>query len=115
MSPLVLLEVLDRWISHSSLSLSLVLLGLGFGLIYLPAIVSVGFYFERKRSFAMGIAVCGSGLGTLVFPLLMPLVIERPLRFGFSGGLLLEAGITFLCVIFGALMVKTDLGDCSKF
>ena len=37
--------------------------GLGFGLIYVPAIVSVGFYFEKKRSIAMGIAVCGSGLG----------------------------------------------------
>jgi hypothetical protein len=28
-----------------------------------PAIVSVGFYFEKWRSLAMGIAVCGSGLG----------------------------------------------------
>ncbi|CAF3700446.1 unnamed protein product [Rotaria sordida] len=38
--------------------------GLGFALMYLPAIVSVGFYFEKKRTFAMGIAVCGSGVGT---------------------------------------------------
>ena len=38
-------------------------IGVGFGLIYVPAIVAVGFYFEKKRSLAMGIAVCGSGLG----------------------------------------------------
>ena len=35
--------------------------GLGLGLIYLPAIVSVGFYFERRRALATGISVCGSG------------------------------------------------------
>jgi len=39
--------------------------GIGFGLIYVPSIVSVGFYFEKKRSLAMGIAVCGSGLGKI--------------------------------------------------
>ena len=44
-----------------------VLTGLGFGLIYLPAIVSVSIYFEKKRAFATGIAVCGSGLGTFIF------------------------------------------------
>ena len=44
-----------------------VLTGLGFGLIYLPAIVSVSIYFEKKRAFATGIAVCGSGLGTFLF------------------------------------------------
>nr|CAH7728722.1 unnamed protein product [Callosobruchus chinensis] len=37
--------------------------GTGFGLIYLPAIVSVTAYFEKKRSLATGIAVCGSGFG----------------------------------------------------
>ncbi|CAF3642419.1 unnamed protein product [Rotaria sp. Silwood1] len=31
--------------------------GIGFALMYLPAIVSVGLYFEQKRAFAMGIAV----------------------------------------------------------
>jgi hypothetical protein len=41
-------------------------LGVGFGLIYLPAIVCVSMYFEKKRAFATGIAVCGSGLGTFV-------------------------------------------------
>ena len=30
--------------------------GLGLGLIYLPAIVSVGFYFESRRALATGIS-----------------------------------------------------------
>lgn len=41
--------------------------GIGFGMIYLPAIVSVGYYFTTKRAFATGVAVCGSGVGTFLF------------------------------------------------
>lgn len=74
-------------------------------MIYLPAIVSVGFYFERRRSFAMGIAVCGSGLGTLIFPMVMPYVIDSPLWFDFDGALLIEGAFIFICVLFGLIMV----------
>lgn len=42
--------------------------GFGFGLIYLPAVVAVGYYFETKRSLATGIAVCGSGTVYLLLP-----------------------------------------------
>ena len=89
------------------LSLSVILLGLSFALMYLSALVPLNNYFSRKHSSAMGIAVCGSGVGTLVFPWLMPYVIDNPLWFDFDGGLLLEAGTIFICVIFGALMVKS--------
>ena len=36
-------------------------------MVYLPSIVSVGYYFEKKRALATGIAVCGSGIGTFIF------------------------------------------------
>jgi len=35
--------------------------GIGFGMIYVPAVIAVGFYFEKKRALATGIAICGSG------------------------------------------------------
>ncbi|KAH9500382.1 hypothetical protein Btru_071684 [Bulinus truncatus] len=41
--------------------------GVGFGLMYLPAIVMVGYYFERRRALATGIACCGSGIGAFLF------------------------------------------------
>ncbi|XP_013401046.1 monocarboxylate transporter 14 [Lingula anatina] len=41
-----------------------VLTGLGFGLMYFPSIVSVQGHFEKRKSLAMGVAVCGSGVGT---------------------------------------------------
>ncbi len=68
--------------------------------------MSVGFYFEDKRSFAMGIAVCGSGVGTLVFPAIMPYIIDFPLWLDYDGGLLVEAAVIFICIIFGVLMVR---------
>jgi MFS family permease len=74
--------------------------GFGFGLIYLPAIVSVTCYFEKKRSLATGIAVCGSGLGTFVFaPLTEHLIVE----YGWRGAMLIIAGLVLNCAILGAL------------
>lgn len=74
--------------------------GLGFGLIYLPAIVSVTMYFEKKRSLATGIAVCGSGFGTFVFAPVISKLIEQ---FGWRGSILILAGVVLECVLFGAL------------
>lgn len=74
--------------------------GLGFGLIYLPAIVSVTMYFEKKRSLATGIAVCGSGFGTFIFAPIISKLIEE---FGWRGSLLILAAIVLKCVLFGAL------------
>ncbi|XP_073987957.1 monocarboxylate transporter 1 isoform X2 [Rhodnius prolixus] len=76
------------------------LTGLGLGLIYLPAIVSVTCYFEKYRSLATGIAVCGSGLGTfLIAPLTQVLVDEYTWR----GAFLITGGLMLNCVVFGIL------------
>ncbi|XP_050534916.1 monocarboxylate transporter 1 isoform X2 [Daktulosphaira vitifoliae] len=75
--------------------------GIGFGLIYLPAVVCVGYYFETKRSLATGIAVCGSGFGTFAFAPLANLLLEH---FDWRQSNLILAGMIFSCGIFGALM-----------
>jgi hypothetical protein len=41
-----------------------VIAGLGLSLCYVAAVVIVAYYFDKKRSFATGISVCGSGIGT---------------------------------------------------
>ncbi|XP_018324222.1 uncharacterized protein LOC108736335 isoform X2 [Agrilus planipennis] len=74
--------------------------GLGFGLIYLPAIVSVTTYFEKKRSLATGIAVCGAGFGTFAFAPVITLLIQE---FGWRGAMLITAGIVLECAVCGAL------------
>lgn len=41
--------------------------GLGVGLMFLPAVISVSCYFEKRRAFATGVAVCGAGVGCFIF------------------------------------------------
>ncbi|XP_058445391.1 monocarboxylate transporter 5 [Malaya genurostris] len=74
--------------------------GLGLGLIYLPAIVSVTMYFERLRSLATGIAVCGSGLGTFIFAPVTDILITK---LGWQNALLVMAVIVLGTSVFGAM------------
>ncbi|XP_023030041.2 monocarboxylate transporter 14 isoform X1 [Leptinotarsa decemlineata] len=75
--------------------------GIGCSMIYLPAVVCVGYYFETKRSLATGICVCGSGFGSFVFP---PLTTYLMNNYGWKGTNLCFAGLILTCTIFGALM-----------
>uniref|UniRef100_A0A2M4CUA9 Putative monocarboxylate transporter n=1 Tax=Anopheles darlingi TaxID=43151 RepID=A0A2M4CUA9_ANODA len=75
--------------------------GIGFGLIYLPAVVAVGYYFETKRSLATGIAVCGSGFGTFAFAPLANMLLAN---FDWKNSNLILAGLILNCAIFGAMM-----------
>ncbi|XP_067013659.2 monocarboxylate transporter 14 isoform X2 [Anabrus simplex] len=75
--------------------------GIGFGLIYLPAVVCVGYYFETKRSLATGIAVCGSGFGTFAFAPLATFLLDE---YGWRGANLILAGLILNCAVFGAMM-----------
>ena len=74
--------------------------GLGFGLIYLPAIVCVSMYFEKHRALATGIAVCGSGIGTFVWAPLTQVLIDS---FGWEYSLLITGATVLLNIVFGAL------------
>lgn len=75
--------------------------GIGFGMIYLPAVVAVGYYFETKRSLATGIAVCGSGVGTFAFAPLANYLLEV---FDWKNANLVLAGLILNCAVFGAMM-----------
>ena len=102
--------------------------GFGLGLIYLPAVVAVGYYFESKRALATGISVsketidigfisnpltfsyvfqvCGSGVGTFVFA---PLATQLLSVYGWKGANLIFAGLCLNCAAFGALMRPLEL------
>lgn len=63
--------------------------GVGFGMIYVPAVITTGFYFERWRAMATGIAVCGSGIGTFLMAPVCEALINS---FGWKGMLLVQSG-----------------------
>ena len=78
-----------------------VLGGFGLGLIYLPAIISVGFYFESRRALATGISVCGSGVGTFLFA---PIANHLISISTWQTSNLIFGAICLLCILCGAAM-----------
>lgn len=95
--------------------------GIGFSLIYVPAVITVGFYFDSKRALATGVAICGSGYnsritftenkvnlflncllrcGTFLYAPLSAYLIEQ---FQWNGALLIHASLLFTCLIFASL------------
>ena len=83
--------------------------GFGFGMIYLPAVVIVGYYFESKRSLATGIAVCGSGMGSLALPPLANYIMSY---FASWTSVVLTFGLLCLsCTGFGCLMKPLNLEE----
>ncbi|CAL1273933.1 unnamed protein product [Larinioides sclopetarius] len=83
------------------LFLTFSLAGLGLALCYVTSIVVVAYYFEKKRSLATGLAACGTGIGTFVFP---PLTIYLLEQYCWQGTLVILAGFFLNMVVFGALM-----------
>lgn len=81
---------------------------MGLGIAYLPAIVAVSVYFEKRRSLAMGIAVCGSGIGTFLFAPLTSVLLSE---YSWKGTVMIETGILLNCIlcatIFRPLNVST--------
>jgi hypothetical protein len=85
--------------------------GFGFGLIYLPSIVSVGYYFERKRAVATGIAVAGSGVGTFIFAPFSKYLLDI---YDWKNALWIMSGIVLNGLVFGALMRPLEARKPSK-
>ncbi|KAL3853196.1 hypothetical protein ACJMK2_016757 [Sinanodonta woodiana] len=77
--------------------------GAGCGLMMLPTIVAVSQSFSKRKAIAMGIAVCGSSVGTFVLSPITEMLLDT---YGWKGTMLIEAGIILNCIV-GASMYKT--------
>lgn len=92
--------------------------GIGMGLVYLPSIVMVGYYFEEKRAIAtgkrigsvsssiidglfLGIVTAGTGIGSITFGPLSRFLFDV---FQWKLGLLILTGIVLCCAICCAFM-----------
>ena len=80
-------------------------------MMYLPSIVMVGFYFDKKRALATGIAVCGSGIGTFVFAPLGSALVDS---YGWKGANLILAGIILNGVACGAVYRTLEAQKADK-
>jgi len=75
--------------------------GVGSALAYSPSIVTVGQYFERRRTLANGLSVAGSGVGNFAIPPLIRLCVDE---FGLAGALLILSAIMLHVCLAGALL-----------
>lgn len=51
--------------------------GIGLCMIFMPAVLTVGFYFEKWRALATGLALCGSGVGVFLMSPIMQSLVEN--------------------------------------
>ncbi|XP_048482633.1 monocarboxylate transporter 9 [Plutella xylostella] len=77
-----------------------IMAGFGLSLCYVAAVVIVAYYFEKKRSLATGISVCGSGIGTFVFAPLSNALLDE---YGWRGTVLILAGFFLNMAVCGLL------------
>lgn len=82
-----------------------IIAGIGLGVEYVTAVVSIAFWFDKKRTFATGIGASGTGLGTFIFAPLTQWLIES---YGWRGATLLLAGALLNFAVCGALMRDPD-------
>ncbi|GLV44577.1 chaski [Carabus blaptoides fortunei] len=82
-----------------------VLAGVGLGLCYVTAVVSIAFWFDKRRNLAVGLGACGTGIGTFVYAPLTQFFIDE---FGWRGSTMLLAGTFLQMCVCGCLMRDPD-------
>jgi MFS family permease len=82
--------------------------GIGGGMIYVPAVGLVQRWFRKKRGLASGLAICGTGVGTLAFP---PLAMAMTEMLGWRGAHLVLAALALLICGAASLMLVAHPRD----
>ncbi|KAM9664136.1 monocarboxylate transporter 14 isoform 1-T1 [Trichechus inunguis] len=75
--------------------------GFGSGMAYLPAVVMVGRYFQKRRALAQGLSTTGTGFGAfLMTPLLKYLCAE----YGWRNAMFIQGAVSLNLCVCGALL-----------
>jgi len=78
-----------------------VISGAGFGMMYLPSVTGSAPFFSKRRSLAMAICLCGSGVGTF---LMAPITEEILDSHGWRWVMRFLSSLCFLCIFCGLCM-----------
>jgi MFS family permease len=70
-------------------------------LVYVPSHVLSGLYYDEKRSLATGLATSGSGVGAIIYPLLVNFLVDT---FGWRGSFYIVCGISMQNIVFASLL-----------
>jgi MFS family permease len=89
--------------------------GLGLSSCYIVGLLTVGRWFEAKRSLAVGIVSAGTGFGTFIFPPITQLFLDK---FGWKWTVLLLSSLLMVVSLIGAFLDdpqwKVDDDLCKK-
>jgi MFS transporter, MCT family, solute carrier family 16 (monocarboxylic acid transporters), member 3 len=77
--------------------------GVGGGLMFMPAVATVGTYFKRRRVMALSINACGSSTGAIVFPSIVQYLLPT---IGFPWAIRVCGFVALFLAISGNLLLK---------
>ncbi|NXS97355.1 MOT14 protein, partial [Jacana jacana] len=75
--------------------------GVGSGMVYLPAVVMVGQYFQKRRALAQGLSTTGTGFGAFLMTALLKYLCTE---FGWRNAMFIQGAISLNLCVCGALM-----------
>ncbi|KAM3931735.1 monocarboxylate transporter 14 [Leptodactylus fuscus] len=75
--------------------------GIGSGMVYLPAVVMVGQYFQKRRALAQGLSTTGTGFGTFLITVFLKYLCAE---FGWRNAMIIQGAVTLNLCVCGALM-----------
>lgn len=73
-------------------------LGVGLGLISPSTFIAVNSYFTKRRGQAIGLAMAGTGVGQMIMPHVVRLLLDS---YGFKGTILIMGGLALNGVCLG--------------
>ena len=83
--------------------------GVGMGIAYIPAVTIIDKYFVKYKNIGIGLASCGAGMGSFIFP---PIIYILEKTYGWRGSLLILAGVCLnaliLCGLYRPAQMKTS-------
>ncbi|XP_069474397.1 monocarboxylate transporter 14 isoform X2 [Ambystoma mexicanum] len=78
-----------------------VIAGIGSGMVYLPAVVMVGQYFQKRRALAQGLSTTGTGFGTFLITILLKYLCKE---YGWRNAMIMQGAVSLNMCVCGALM-----------
>ena len=85
-------------------------MGVGGGFMLVPALSLQGHYWKKRRSMALGLVVCGSGCGGIVYPIMVNHLISGS-SIGFAWGVRATGFLTLGLLAIAQLLMRTRMPD----
>lgn len=83
-------------------------MGVGGGFMLVPALSLQGHYWKKRRSMALGLVVCGSGCGGIVYPIMVNHLISSS-SVGFAWGVRATGFLTLGLLAIAQLLMRTRM------